>query len=126
MEEKKIDETKQESSNVNVLPQRNKKRLGVRHKEEFKRQCVQKVLNGEPVQIVAANAGISQSSLFNWMRQFGTTGIQNPKAADKTELEETKKMVDKLKKRNKKLETILFEDYLKERLAKIEKDEFPE
>jgi transposase len=68
-----------------------------KYDDEFKRNTVKKVLDGQPVSSVSRELGVNESLIFKWKKAFlqNGNGIQSA-----TELSE----ISALKKRNRELE----------------------
>ena len=45
-----------------------------KYDDEFKRQTVKKVLNGQPVSSVSRELGVNESLIFKWKKIFLTNG----------------------------------------------------
>ena len=45
-----------------------------KYDDEFKRQTVKKVLNGQPVSSVSRELGVNESLIFKWKKNFLTNG----------------------------------------------------
>jgi transposase len=68
-----------------------------KYDDEFKRNALRKVLDGQSVRSVAEELGVNESLIHKWKRAVKTVGDGNRSGAEISEIEA-------LKKRNRELE----------------------
>ncbi len=71
-----------------------------KYDDEFKRQTVKKVLDGQPVSSVSRELGVNESLIFKWKRTFLATGNGVQSGAELADTEALQKRVRELEMEN--------------------------
>jgi len=72
----------------------------MKYDEEFKRQVVRKVLDGQSVRSVSREIGVSESQIHKWRRAVFKNGDGNQSGAEIGETLELKKRIRELEMEN--------------------------
>lgn len=71
-----------------------------KYDDEFKRQAVQKVLDGQPAAAVARELGVNESLLHKWKKRLLTQGDATATAAEWGDTQVLKKRIRELEMEN--------------------------
>ena len=71
-----------------------------KYDDEFKRQTVKKVLEGQPVSSVSRELGVNESLIFKWKRTFLANGNGVQSGAELADTEALRKRVRELEMEN--------------------------
>lgn len=72
----------------------------MKYDEEFKRQTVRKVLDGQSVRSVSREIGVSESQIHKWRRAAFKNGDSNQSGAEIGETQALKKRIRELEMEN--------------------------
>ena len=72
----------------------------MKYDEEFKRQAVQKIIDGQAVRSVSRELGVSESQIHKWRRAALDKGDGRQSGADLTEAAALKKRIRELEMEN--------------------------
>ena len=71
-----------------------------KYDDEFKRQTIKKVLNGQPVSSVSRELGVNESLIFKWKKNFLANGNGVQSGVELADTEALRKRVRELEMEN--------------------------